>query len=153
MTLNWSTERVVYFKNNPDDLWVEHESSIQGKYTDVNAETKSMIFGSMAVCIGNITEANAKEWYARWKILEKYDNLSLTTSFVDGEWIDNYLTPQIVQKHIGLSTNVNYVKSSEWATRIVKQYVRNKIDITVQEVKSLLTVFALDYKEKINKKD
>jgi hypothetical protein len=153
MSLNWSTERVVYFKENPDELWVEHEPNIGEKYSDVNAQTKTMIFGSMAVGIGNITDANAKEWYARWKIMEKYDNISFTTSFVDGEWVDNKLTPDVVEKHIGLSTNVSYIKNSDWATRLAKDYIRKNINVSVAEIKSLITVFALDYKEQTRKKD
>ena len=151
MSLNWSTERVAYFKENPDELWVQHSPDIGELYHDVNAQTKTMIFGSMAVGIGNITDTNAKEWYARWKIMEKYDNLSFTTSFVDGEWIDNKLTPDIVHKHIGLSTNVSYIKNSDWAMRLAKDYARRNISLSVAEIKSLITVFALDYKEKLKK--
>ena len=75
MTLNWSTEKVVYFKDNPDELWVDYERDRGESYSDVNAQTKSMIFASMAVGIGNLTDVNAKEWYARWKIMEKYDGI------------------------------------------------------------------------------
>ena len=153
MTLNWSTEKVVYFKDNPDELWVDYERDRGESYSDVNAQTKSMIFASMAVGIGNLTDANAKEWYARWKIMEKYDGIYFTSSFIDGEYVDNTLPPEIVKKHIGLSTNVSYIKSSDWAIRLAKSYAQRNVNVSVKHIKALMTVFALDYKEKTTKED
>ena len=85
--------------------------------------------------------------------MEKYDGIYFTSSFIDGEYVDNTLPPEIVKKHIGLSTNVSYIKSSDWAIRLAKSYAQRNINVSVKDIKALMTVFALDYKEKTTKED
>ena len=133
MTLDWNTSKVKYFNDNPDDLWVKYNEGTKEEYSDVNAETKSLIFGTMSVGIGNLKYTNAPDFYARWKIMEKYDNLYLYSQFVyreDGSSEDRmkytYLSPFVVMKHIGLSTNVGYVSKKDWITRYVKSHANNK---------------------------
>jgi hypothetical protein len=49
MSLNWSTQKVKYFDDNPDKLYVKISEGNPDEYEDVNDETKALIFGSMSV--------------------------------------------------------------------------------------------------------
>lgn len=77
-------------------------------------ETKSLIFATMVVGIGRITEGNAAEFYAR---LHAFERLSGTYLTEQGK--DVYLTPEDVQRHIGLSTNVANETRAKWLKRVL----------------------------------
>lgn len=157
MTLDWNTTKVKYFNENPDELWVTYRKGTTEEYSDVNAETKALIFGTMAIGIGNLKFNNASDFYARWKIMEKYDNLYLYSQFVyreDGTCEDGlqytYLTPDVVMKHLGLSTNVSYVSRTEWIKRYVKHRANDKyieIKPNLKDVTKLYAQFITEYEE------
>jgi hypothetical protein len=125
MPLNWSTEKVEYFKNNPDSLWVKYYKDTPEEYEDLNAETKSLVFGTMAVCMNSINWNKSAEFFARWSVLEKFDNFFLYSVYKEGMVLEKvYLTPQAVIKHIGLSTNATSKTTREWITHLYNSYVR-----------------------------
>ena len=124
MSLNWSTEKVKYFKDHPDELWTKINVGKPGEQEDVNAETKALIFGSMALGIGSISYKSAPDYYARWKFFEKHDNFYLYSTWDGSESTYAYLTPQIVVKHFGLSMNVSTESEAVWAKRIAKNYTQ-----------------------------
>ena len=124
MSLNWSTQNVRYFKDNPDDLWVKYSKGTPDEYEDVNAETKSLIFGSMALGLGSIKYSNINKWWARWKIYEKYDSFYLYSKVVDNKIEEVYLTKDVLLKHVGLSMNVSDETDTNWATRVCKFLVK-----------------------------
>lgn len=126
MTLNWETKNIKYFENNPNELWTRINVGLPGEQDDLNAETKALIFGSMAVGIGNLNYKTAPEFYARWKFFEKYDNLYLFSTYNDGDIKHKYLTPNIVIKHLGLITNVSKESEASWVSRIFKAYCSEK---------------------------
>ena len=137
MTLNWNTEKVKYFTQNPDELWVKQHDGYS-EYDDVNAETKSLIFGTMSVGIGNLKITNAGDFYARWKILEKHYFLSLYIWFDENnEKQTAYLTHDVVMKHIGLQTNVSYVSKKDWISRFVKSAANDKYITDKPTIKTL----------------
>jgi hypothetical protein len=125
MSLNWSTENVKYFKDHPDELWTKINVGMPGEQEDLNVETKSLVFGSMALGIGSISYKNAPDFYARWKVFEKYDNFYLYSVWDGEETVKTYLTPQVVVKHFGLSTNVSTESETVWAKRIAKGYAQD----------------------------
>jgi hypothetical protein len=122
MTLNWSTENVKYFKDHPDELWTKINVGLPGEQEDLNVETKSLVFGSMALGIGVVSYKTAPDFYARWKMFEKYDNFYLYSTWDGDETIKTYLTPKVVVKHFGLTTNVSTESETVWAKRIAKSY-------------------------------
>lgn len=124
MSLNWSTENVKYFKEHPDELWVK--SNVEGlpEHEDLNVETKALVFGSMGLSVGEISYKNAPDFYARWKFFEKYDNFYLYSVWDGENTTYTYLTPKIVVKHFGLSTNVTTQSEAVWTKRIAKNYAQ-----------------------------
>ena len=125
MTLNWSTEKVKYFKDHPDELWITINKGKPGEQEDVNTETKSLIFGAMAVSIGSISYKSAPDYYARWKFYEKYDGFYLFSTYDGNEDIKTYLTPNVVVKHLGLSMNVETQTETVWVKRVAKSYAQD----------------------------
>lgn len=149
MSLNWDATSIKYFKDNPDELLVEVPYSYgdgESTYTDLNVETKSLVFGSMSIGMGTITEKNHLEFYARWKTLEKLDRgFYLYAIFNDGEKDCQKLTLDVVKKHIGLSTNVSYESQGKWAERLCKNCFKN--EITAKEISAYVTIFKREAKE------
>lgn len=71
--------------------------------------THSLIWLTMAVGIGDLTEKTAPEFYARVKILEKLDGSKVK------------FTPDMIRKRIGLNTNVFPMETrSKWCNRVHK---------------------------------
>ena len=156
MSLNWSTENVKYFKDHPDELWVKVNEGKPGEHEDVNIETKSLIFGSMALGIGSITYKNAPDYYARWKFFEKYDNFHLYSVWDGEETTYTYLTPQVVVKHFGLGTNVSTESESVWVKRIAKQYIQEHARhyrdslVSENEIKAFLKKAKQEFEDSFN---
>lgn len=146
MSLDWSTQKVEYFSNNPDELWTKYRVGTPEEYEDLNAETKALVFGSMALGLGNITEANISDWYARWKMYEKYEDFYLY-SFYDGETSTRtYLTPEVLIKHIGLSTNVSPETNAAWCKRFAKPMYNDKPNRpTFAQTKAMVIIFQMEY--------
>jgi hypothetical protein len=156
MSLNWSTEKVKYFKDHPDELWTKVNEGKPGEHEDVNVETKSLIFGSMALGIGSITYKSAPDYYARWKFFEKYDNFHLYSVWNGEEVVYTYLTPQVVIKHFGLGTNVSTESESVWAKRIAKQYIQEHARhyrdnlVSENEIKAFLKQARQEFEDSFN---
>lgn len=146
MSLDWNTQGIKFFKDNPDKLWVTWEENGR-EVSDVNVETKGLIFGSMAVGIGNITETNCSEWYARWKMYERFDDFFLYSKFDGQNTSYIYLSPDVLVKHINLSTNVGYESSSNW----VKRFVKRRPNLSLSDAKGLLTYYKFEFKEIMEK--
>lgn len=147
MSLNWSTQKVKYFNDNPSKLYVKISEGSPNEYEDVNPETKGLIFGAMAVGFGIITKDNASEWYARWKMWEKYERFTLYSTFKeDGTCESIYLTPEVILKHIGLSMNVVDETRLNWIKRFIKRNYASSGDMpTVIQAKAMIIVSMMEF--------
>ncbi len=81
----------------------------------ISLVTRTMIFATMNTGIGEITEDNAAEFYARASTWE-----SVFGAARGSQSGDIFITPQEVRDHIGLTTNV-FPKESDtaWRKRLV----------------------------------
>jgi hypothetical protein len=89
--------------------WDETEIGDDGeqKYR-LNPLTETLIFATMTVGIGTITDENWTEFYARLKMFEAIDGPFLRHG--DGTaWL---IIPADVENHIGLKTNASYKDKS-----------------------------------------
>lgn len=77
--------------------------------------TQTMVFTTMGVGMGDLTEKNAHEFYARSRINSLLWGLK-----------DDPVTPEVVQAYIGMKTNVSYETPSKWASRTVKYNMENQ---------------------------
>lgn len=87
----------------------------------MNPLTNALIWGCMVVGIGEITEANYREWWGRYHLAER------DGCFLYGPAPDHaarFVTLDEVRSHIGLRTNVfPKVSASAWLKRRIDQTV------------------------------
>jgi len=81
------------------------------------ADTQSIIFTTMAIGMGGITEENWLEFYARMNILERLHDYKP-------------ILAERLKEHIGLTTNVTYEPRSKW----LKRYFGYEIDDVMWKV-------------------
>jgi hypothetical protein len=127
MPLTYDTTRIKYFDQNPDELTIEVKESPEYSYKDLNPETKALVFGAMVTDIGDITIRTASDYYSRWKIMEKYSNLTFLSKWTAEKGSEDiYLTPDVIVKHIGLSTNVLNRSKKDWIRRIFENFSKDQ---------------------------
>jgi len=90
MALNWALTKVK------DKDWVCFNDG------EMKPKTETLIFITMTVGMGNITEKNYKEFYLRLYMYEKLFGTFYTTTLGP-----NPYTEEDIKAHIGLSTNAN----------------------------------------------
>lgn len=105
MALHWSVADVA---DHDNVCFYIAEAEDAGRGIDVgdkllNGITKSLIFATIPVGFGTITEANAKEFYTR---LSAWERLYGATCY-NGDGSDRFITREDVTKHVGLSTNAS----------------------------------------------
>lgn len=126
MSLNWNTTKVKYFEENPDELWIKVDGH-WGSYDDVNVETKSLIFATMYLGIGDLSYDRLPEFFARQKIVEELTGQYLYSSYntETNDSVDHGITATMLLKHMNLSTNVAYETQTVWVNKMVKFYNRD----------------------------
>ena len=103
MSLNWSVQKVRDWQALAAD---KNEAAI----------TEVVILATMGVDIGEITEKNWVEFYARMKFLETLNGPWLR----DGDDKPYLLTPQMVKRRIGLKANVVDLTRAKWLRGVSK---------------------------------
>ena len=126
MALHWNLKNI---KNHEDVCFYTDDSGLK----NMEPLTNQFIWLTMIVDIGEITEENATQFYARVSLLEK-----LNGAFMWEE--DNtpyFVTYEDVKKHIGLSTNVyghrKGNKGYHWAAKQAKQVMEDRIKRALRE--------------------
>lgn len=122
MSLNWNLKEI---KNNEEVCWRTDE--VGDEY--MNRVTDTLIWCTIFVSLGEITEQNAPQFYARVHFLERMQGGPfLHDPGEDGEPEDRYITLADVEKHIGLSTNVfDRDTDYRWAAKKGKQFMKDEI--------------------------
>lgn len=106
MGLHWSIEKVR-----------DHEAlTTEEAWTTTNA----IVWATMAVGIGDLTEADAPTFYARLHVYER-----LVGAFRIGADGPIYFTPAEVRRYIGLHTNVARDTDAAWRKRIMAVSLRD----------------------------
>ena len=95
--------------------------SLKVEETGEWAITHSLIWLTIAVDMGQITDKNIGEFYARTKVWE-----ALTGGMVKNGSEDYFLTFADIHKRIGLTTNVCNVTITNWFKRINKMLTENR---------------------------
>ena len=109
MSLNWNIEKV---KNYKKICW--------DKDKNLSPITDALIWCTLNVNIGEITNKNWKDFYLRVHLTEEWKGTYLT---IKGK--PRYITKQDVFNHIGLHTNVGFERRSKWLKRFFKREEEN----------------------------
>jgi hypothetical protein len=112
--------------------WDEPFNGIKKGDLLINPVSKAIVFATMSVGIGEITEANYAEFYKRLRFYEALFGHVL--SFGEGPLKGARITVQDIKDHIGLRTNV-FPKESDakWHKRIMESF-NSDINWQVKEV-------------------
>lgn len=132
MSLNWNVEKVerdCYIKVTPE-MQVPGYMTSEGKLLD--PVTEALIWATMSISIGQITEANAVEFLARWYWVEQLSGRGRPTAGrwvstripgePSGSWQQEIITIKDVLDHVGLYTNVSKEPIAAWRRRIGEMY-------------------------------
>jgi hypothetical protein len=128
MSLDWNLTKI---KNSDTICWEKDENDND----KLNPVTESLIWLTMGVGYGSITEDNASDFYSRVAMYEKLFGTMLSY-WKDSEKISVPITPEDVNNHIGLSTNVSKDTDASFRKRIVENFIREhkrKFDYAVKE--------------------
>ena len=111
MSLNWNIENI---ENHKQVCFLE-----DGK---MNPVTNALIWSTISVGLGSITDKNVDEFSARFRVIEKIHG-----PFVMKDGKDYYLTDEEIAAHIGLYCNVSNETRAQWASRI---FVKKQTSVT-----------------------
>ena len=117
MSLNWNLEAI---KDHKQVCWIGDDDDAH-----MNPVTEVLIWGTMAVGLGSITDKNVDEFAARFRIMEKVHGSFL----VKGKGKPWLLTDEDFIAHIGLVCNVSNETRAKWAGRI---FTNKQTSITEQ---------------------
>ena len=106
MPLNWNITKVVDHENL---CWVK-----DGDGHRVHPVTECLVFGTMGVGLGEITEANCDEFARRLAIYQE-----LVGAMMVNDKGPRLITAEEVRAHIGLHTNVRNEKPAAWRKRML----------------------------------
>ena len=123
--------------------------------------TNALIWGTVAVDMGQITNSNVGEFYARIKVWELVTGALVTRNNQEEDtWNDYFLSFADIQKRIGLTTNVSVVSITNWFKRIDRINADNyykKAPISKNKIKAVyysalaeVEEYTLSTKETVN---
>lgn len=91
------------------ELWLPVDDSPTRQFK-LNPLTEAIIWTTMFVKLGTITEKNLDEWAFRLKILDQIGTRSISEKVADEDgkerWEERVPTMAEIERHIGLSVNV-----------------------------------------------
>ena len=134
MALRWSIKKVMGFKKNPDDYYLPIKNKKGGKVFDIQPITKHLVYETMIVGLGEITENNIDEWLIRMRLAEKLYGTSLMIRDDKGVVKPYHITIEDLERHIGLWTNANRLKRKEFVNNCISGILR---DITYNVYKDV----------------
>lgn len=112
MSLNWDLTDI---HDSDNVCWIKNESG----YDVLHPRTESLIWLSMVIGMGTITEDNAAEFYSRVALYEKMFEV-FCCRYEDGSRVEIPVSVEDIHAHIGLRTNVSYEKPHVFANHITK---------------------------------
>jgi len=131
MSLDWDLTKI---ENSENICWKKDDDGQEY----MNPCTESLIWMTMAIGIGKITEENAADVYARISMWEDLFD-TMMSKFENGKRIAVPITAQDVVDHIGLRTNVGKETEASFRKRVADNYFRE-----------CRARFKSDIKEKVN---
>lgn len=107
MSLNWQVDGIKDYKTV---CWKEDG--------EMNPVTNTLIWGTIGVGMGQITDKNVDEFAARFRLLEKIHGAFLYKPAEGGGKQDWYLSDEDFIAHIGLWCNVSFESRTKWVARM-----------------------------------
>ena len=124
------------FKSNGEKyLWWDKEENC---YVRSNHVTDALVWGSMMIDIGEITEENCWEVLRRYAVWNRLGHcrvyIQSWESDYDGDLQERDLTIDDIRSHIGLTTNVGNTSKAKFRNRVAT-WIMEKADDSVRYYK------------------
>jgi hypothetical protein len=122
MSLSWNID------DFPHKVTESVEEGTGRTVYELDPITHGLVFVTMALGWGEITEKNARDFFARLYAYERMFGSMVRTVPEDGEGltVPRYFTPEDVREHIGLRTNVfPKMPDGKWASHMVGNLLRD----------------------------
>lgn len=130
MSLNWNVSKVADMATVCYRI-AEHDDPNEGiKVGDkvLRPATQALIFATMNTGLGDITEKNHREFFARLTTYEKLFGAYRREQTAPGVYAPRFFTLDEVRRHIGLNTNVFPAETrTKWQTRMVENFTREAL--------------------------
>jgi hypothetical protein len=110
-----------------------YEGSDRSRIVRLHPVTEALVFSTMSVMMGSITEKNWREFYSRVAMKEA----ALGASLINGDGSPAYITPEQVRAHIGLTTNVRTESAGKFNGWLVRGLRRDAESRLRRETESL----------------
>ena len=118
MSLDWNLTKI---ENREEVCWEKDENGND----KLNPVTESLIWLTMGIGMGSITEENEFAFYSR---------------IADTKRVEVPITPADIHQHIGLTTNVSKESDASFRKRIVENFTREqkrKFDFEISELENV----------------
>jgi hypothetical protein len=120
MSLDWNISEI----KDHETMCFEDRIHAGRKKSCLSAVTESIIWYTIGVGLGEITEKNIEEWMFRMKCIDLTIGALLTVCEDDGpKYVA--ISEDTVRKHIGLKTNVTNESRSKWWKKFMATVERN----------------------------
>lgn len=125
---------IIADHDKPNPFYIEGKSDPENEFDYRKGDrlmspiTNALIWGTMFVDMGQITEENVDEFYARTVLQEKLSGAYLTETDDEGNHKPRYITYEDVRNHIGLRTNVSFVKRAQWLKRVTDYQFKDIVE-------------------------
>jgi hypothetical protein len=131
MSLDWNITKL----KDAESIFVHDD---EGNRKRMDPTYESIIFYTMIVGIGEITEANKDEFFARVALHEKLFGAVVTMPGEDGKVIDVFTTPEDIEHMVGLNTNV-WPKETEakWLKRTAGRFLKDQRQIATKKLETV----------------
>ena len=127
--LEWSLRNIARFKNNRNDYYTPVVNKKGQKVFDINPITKYLVYQSMVIGLGEVTQSNTDEWLIRLNFLNRLYGSSLMTRDEKGVVKPYKIAFEDLERHIGLKTNSHRFTRKKLVSNCVSGMMK---DITSQ---------------------
>jgi len=123
MSLNWNVSNIA----DSNAVCFHHFEEDGEPQRELKQSTNQLIFLTMVVGMGRITEGNHKEFFKRVALFERLHG-SVQIVMGDKGFVDAPYTLEDIRQHIGLTTNVSEEKPAAWRKRIIESWERDLVN-------------------------
>jgi hypothetical protein len=123
MSLNWNVSNIA----DSNAVCFRHFEEDGQPLRELKQSTEQLIFLTMVVGMGRITESNHKEFFKRVALFERLHGV-VRVKFDGGYRADDPYTLEDIRQHIGLTTNVSEEKPAAWRKRIIESWERDLVN-------------------------
>jgi hypothetical protein len=123
MSLNFELTKIKNYKKACWEKVVEYPGGKRTEREVLHPRVEAIVFATMSVGLGELTEKNIQEFARRLEVLQAIDVARFQDADCKPIWIDE----EFLRPYIGLSTNVSNETAAKWDSRIAKSLLAETV--------------------------